>query len=116
LFRYACLSTTRSFVDTGSACFSVNGGTTDLKPYNNTTNGDDFGDWSTGCVNVQDATGCPGPVAGFQHDIAPNAEIELLNAVGFNLNSQGVPEPGTMGLLGASLLALALGRKRLRQK
>ena len=117
LFRYVCGSTTRSFVNTGSACFSLNGGTTDLKTYNNTTNGDDFGDWSTGCANVQDATGCPGPVAGFQHDIAPNAEIALLGeAVGFGLNSQGVPEPGTMGLIGASLLALALGRKRLLKK
>jgi PEP-CTERM motif len=116
LFRYACASATRSFVDTGSACFSVNGGATDFKTYNNTTNGDDFGDWSTNCANVQDATGCPGPAVGFQHDIAPDAEIALLNAVGYSLNSQGVPEPGTLGLLGVSLLALALGRKRLRQK
>jgi hypothetical protein len=116
LFRYACASTARSFVDTGSACFSVNGGTTDLKSYNNLPNGDDFGDWSTGCANVQDATGCPGPNAGFQPDIAPNAEIELLNAVGFSLNNQSVPEPSTLALFGVSFLALALGRNRLRKR
>ena len=115
LFRYACASTTRSFIETGTACFSVNGGVTDLKSYNNNgPNGDDFGDWSTNCANVQDATGCQGPNAGFQHNIAANAEIELLNAVGFGL--QTTPEPGTLGLFGISLIALAFGRKRLSRE
>jgi len=117
LFRYVCGSTTRSFIDTGSACFSVNGGVTDLKSYNNTPDGDDFGDWSTTCANVQDAVGCPGPQSGFVHDIAPDAEIALLNAVGYSLNTQSAsPEPGTLVLLGASLLALALGRNRFRRR
>jgi hypothetical protein len=118
LFRYVCGSTARSFIDTGSACFSINGGVTDLKTYNNiAANGDDFGDWAPpDCSNVQDAVGCLGPVPGFQHDIAPNAEIALLNAVGYSLNTQSsTPEPGTLGLLGASLVALALGRKRFRR-
>ena len=114
LFRYACASTARSFVGTGSACFSVDGGVTDLDTYNNIPNGDDFGDWANSCKNVQDATGCPGPALGFDHDIAPNTEIELLNAVGFGL--QSTPEPGTLGLLGVGLLAVAFRRRLLSRK
>jgi hypothetical protein len=115
LFRYTCSTTTRSFSDSGNACFSVNGGATDLKQYNNTANGDDFGDWSTTCANVQDAIGCQGPTAGYVHDIASNAEIELLNAAGFSLNSAGVPEPGTFVLVGAALLGAGWRMRRKRR-
>jgi hypothetical protein len=113
LFRYVCGSSARSFSDSGNACFSVNGGTTDLKQYNNLANGDDFGDWATNCANVQDATGCLGPQAGFDHDISPTAEIALLNAAGFSLNSQGTPEPGTFVLVGTALLGAGLLRHRI---
>ena len=114
LFRYTCGSTSRNFGNlAASACFSVDGGNTDLKQYNNTNNGDDYGDWATSCANVQDAIGCQGPTAGFSHDIAANAEIELLNAAGFSLNA-GVPEPGTFVLVGATLLGAGwlIRRKR----
>jgi PEP-CTERM motif len=115
LFRYTCGSTSRNFGNlAASACFSVDGGNTDLKQYNNTNNGDDYGDWATSCANVQDAIGCLGPTAGYAHDIAANAEIELLNAAGFSLAS-GVPEPATFVLVGAALLGAGWLMRRKRR-
>ena len=114
LFRYTCSSTNRSFSDAGSACFSVNGGVTDLKQYDNTTDGGDFGDWSSVCANVQDADACQNGASGsgsFAHNIAPNAEIELLDAVGF---SSGTPEPGTFVLVGAAMLGAGWMKYRKR--
>lgn len=115
LFRYVCGSSTRSFIDSGTACFSLNNGTTDLKTYNNTTNGEDFGDWSSSCANVQDESACPDGASGFagdDHDIAANAEIALLNGVGF----QVTPEPSTFVLVGTALLGAGLLRRRLQAR
>jgi hypothetical protein len=115
LFRYVCGSTSRSFSAVGNACFSLNGGVTDLKQYNNTTNGDDFGDWSSNCANVQDATACPDGGSGsatFDHDLSASAEIGLLDVVGFS--SPATPEPGTFVLVGAALLGAGWLKRRKR--
>jgi len=101
LFRYSA-SGTRSFFGPGGdqadantlAYFSINGGVTNLAPYNNSPNGGDYGDFSTNCTYVQDADGCN---TGFGTNILNDGgvEIAMLDAVGYN----EAPEPGTIGML-----------------
>jgi hypothetical protein len=119
LFRYVGSSTTRSFIGAGgdqsngttTACFSINGGVSDIACYNNTDNGGDYGDWNGASLLVQNAAGTPG-TSGTDITNDGGAELAVLDAVGYNL---ATPEPGTLGLLGVSLVALALGRNRLRR-
>jgi hypothetical protein len=120
-FRYSGAGTRTITTVGGTAYFSANGGVTDLDGnlYDNALNGDDWADFSNSCTFVQDGQGCPNGTA---FDITtdgpggtPGPEVAILNAVGFNLQSTS-PEPGTLGLLGASLLALALGRNRLHRR
>jgi hypothetical protein len=119
LFRYASAGT-RSFLTSANgsnAYFSINGGITRMAYYNNSPNGADYGDWDyfldASVVLVQDAAASNGTV-----DIStdgaggtPGPEVALLNTVGFN----AVPEPGTIGLLGASLAILTVAGMRRRR-
>jgi hypothetical protein len=107
LFRYAS-SGIRSFLGSANgtpAYFSIDSGVTDIADYNNSTDGGDYGDWTDNLnfIKVQDFELSDGTI-----DITTDggAEIDVLNAVGFNLNSS-IPEPGTLGLLGAGLAILA---------
>jgi hypothetical protein len=112
LFRYQSSGTRVFESNTAGAYFSYNGGVTngaDGAIYNTLSNGDDYADFASNCTFVQDATGCLGKVLGINND--GGAEKNILDAVGFNLNSS-TPEPGTMGLLGAAFAALAVYRRR----
>jgi hypothetical protein len=117
LFRYAS-SGVRSFLnaDNGTpAYFSIDGGVTDIADYTNTPNSGDYGDWVfNGTGKVQDAE-LPYGTADITTD--GGSEIDVLNAVGFNLST---PEPGSLGLLGAGLAILtgiraASSRRRQKQ-
>jgi hypothetical protein len=118
LFRYASAGT-RSFLNAANgskAYFSNDGGVTLMAYYINSPNNGDYGDWDYfadgSVVLVQDAELSNGTV-----DIStdgpgstPGPEVALLNAVGFD-----VPEPGSMGLLGASLAVLTIAGIRRRR-
>ena len=69
--------------DPTNACFSLNG-VNMVQQYNNIDNGQDAGDWVPNCVTprVQNSVGCPG-VANL--DIAPTAEVLVLDVVGYAL-------------------------------
>lgn len=100
-----------------NACFTINNGATFINQWNNANNGDDFADWVSGCPGspqIQDATGCPG-FANLDITNDSGYEVDLLNAVGFDLQS-GVPEPGTMFITaaGLALLVSRLGRRGSR--
>jgi hypothetical protein len=106
------------------AYFSYDGGTTNgaigtggsPKYYNPLANGDDYADYiasSPDCGTnqaVQDGTGCPGEDAGLSIRNDGGSEINILNAVGYDLVA---PEPGAMTLIGAGLAVMAVLRRRL---
>jgi len=129
-FRYATGSTTRSVTTSGTAnvSFSYNGGVTDVARFNQeggtVGNFIDRNDWiyagvgpGFGCPAtapgpfVQDAFTCRGEAAPL---LAPGTpEFQVLAALGYDpAAATPAPEPGTLALLGTSLLGLAALRRR----
>jgi len=105
LFRYTASGTLiNSAVNCsspGSAYFSYSG-MTDIAQFNNSCNGDDFGDWATS-GQVQSAVGSTGtePIYG-------PSEIDALSAIGYTV---AAPEPATWALLLVPFLAFVLQRR-----
>jgi PEP-CTERM motif len=127
LFRYnsaGSLALNTSYIGLANAAagayFSYDGGATNGANgfvYNVTANGADYADFLASCpagpLSVQDAFGCPGNEAGQTILNDGGAEINILNAIGYDLSSTAAaPEPATLVLMGASLLALAAVRGR----
>ena len=126
LYRYNSkgnLALNSSYIGLASApagaYFSYNGGNTNGangKVYNTLSNGNDYADFTTTCpggpYTIQDAQGCPGTDKGLTIRNDGPSEINLLNALGYDVTAT-VPEPGTMVLIGAGLVFLA-GRLRRR--
>ena len=125
LFRYSApgtrgfeLNTSTSVPCTGSptAYFSVDGGATNLNPYNNCNNGGDYGDWIyDDGLQVQDAYG-PDGVATSLNLSSP--EVTLLDAVGYNFvtSTSATPEPSSALMLLTGLAAIPVLRRRLAGK
>lgn len=133
LFRYSApgsLVLDSSLSTTPGAYFSYNGGATngatgdggDPKFYNTLANGDDYADFvssSPDCGTnqaVQDAEGCPGEDKGLDILDDGGAEINILNAVGYDLESPATvtPEPDTFVLLLSGLASLVALKRRRR--
>jgi hypothetical protein len=121
LFRYDSqghLALNSSYVGMANAqigpYFSYDGGVTNgagAKAYNTLANGDDYADFVATCpptmaapLAIQDATGCRGNEAGETIRNDGGGEINILNAIGYELPT---PEPGTMALFGSGLAFLA---------
>jgi hypothetical protein len=128
LFRYSGNGTPSLTTNPdATAYFSYNGGATSVanfnQGFNNAASGDclttdscgDFADWANTVSNtdsigcgfglVQDAFACPMQIA----------DISLVSPEGVGLQAIGydpIPEPGTLVLLGTSLLGLAAIRRR----
>jgi hypothetical protein len=129
LFRYSDpgdLVLDSSLSTAAGAYFSYNGGVTNgvigvggnPKFYNTLANGDDYGDFVSSTPDcgtnqvVQDAEGCPGEDAGLSILNDGKGEINMLNAVGYDLQpTTATPEPGTLVLFGAGF-AVLVGLKR----
>lgn len=118
LFRYNA-NGVRSYSTSTSenAYFSINGGATNIRGFNQSGGGADYADWASGGTpHVQDAFGTPGA----QLNLA-SAELTALDVVGYNLTAAGmaveVPEPTTV--YGGCLLLGGAGvvgiRKRFRR-
>jgi hypothetical protein len=121
LFRYSAsgsLIPDSSLSTTTGAYFSYNGGVSngaDGAIFNTLANGNGYGDFVSNCEFVQDATGCLGSDLNITTD--GSAEINILDAVGYNVNNANTvsptPEPSSTALFGVGLLALTFV-KRMR--
>lgn len=105
LFRYSggqlTFQTNAATTDTcdgaATASFSFNGGASTLADYNNCNNGGDYGDFKINTLKVQDfKSSSANPTA--LSLVSP--EVQLLDAVGYNLTPGSGPGPST----GASLV------------
>jgi hypothetical protein len=128
LYRYnsaGSLAVNSNYVGTtgapAGAYFSYNGGTSNGANgfvYNTQPNGDDYSDFLANCpggpLSIQDAEGCPGNEAGQTILNDGGAEINILNAVGYDLAPTSTPEPATMALFGVGLAAVGLFKRRRR--
>jgi len=126
LFRYSSpgsLVFDSSLTTTPGAYFSYNGGVTNGANgfvYNTLDNGEDYADFLSNCpggpFSVQDAEGCPGTDAGQTILNDGGAELNLLNAVGYELAPvSATPEPGTLALFGLGAGTLAAFQRRRRR-
>jgi uncharacterized protein (TIGR03437 family) len=100
LFRYSAAGKLLSVFTLSTApgaYFSYDGGATNGANgvfYNTLPNGDDYGDFISGCPavqHIQDATGCPGRDANIDITNDGGAEINILNAVGYTLAATSAP-------------------------
>ena len=119
LFRYQAPGTRVFESSTPGAYFSYNGGVSNGAAgatYNTQANGSDYADFTQTCQFVQGEYGCLGSTQYITTD--GGAEVNILDAVGYNLNQQSAPtpEPATLSLFATGLLGIgALMRRRQTQ-
>jgi len=107
LYRYNCNATTLNDTSNTTACFSINGGATDLGTFSNASDSADwYGPSGTG-TDAFDAYLAPGVTA-----LVTPVDYTLLASLGYN----PVPEPSAAIVLGVGLVSLGVCRRGLRRR
>jgi PEP-CTERM motif len=105
LFRYTGLNTRQLTAPAGPPCgfFSIDSGATSINSFNCGNEGD-LGDWSGATVDSYNAFATLGAAL-----LVSPGDIREMNVIGYDLAV--VPEPGSLGLLGAALFGFGLYRR-----
>ncbi len=108
LFRYKSNGVRTGLTNVNGEYFSIDGGATNIRTFNNHANGGDAADWaSDGNAFVQNAFGTPGVAINYA-----KPEIDAGDAVGWDTHPRTTPEPATMAALGLGLAAVIKRRKK----
>ncbi len=108
LFRYKSNGVRTGLTNVNGEYFSVDGGATNIRTFNNHANGGDAADWaSDGNAFVQNAFGTPGVAINYSVK-----EISAGDAIGWDLKTRTTPEPATMAILGLGVAAVIKRRKK----
>jgi uncharacterized protein (TIGR03437 family) len=108
LYRYQSAGKLVLISTTPGAYFSYNGGKTNGangNVYNTLSNGDDYADFASSCTappSVQDAEACAGRDQGVDITNDGGAEINILNAVGYQLTAQPASPPTISNVLNST--------------
>lgn len=106
LFRYKAAGVRTGLVNANGEYFSVDGGVTNIRTFNNHANGGDAADWaSDGNAYVQNAFGTSGVSVSYS-----SKEIAAGDAVGWDVKP--APEPATMTVLALGALGLLRRKKK----
>ena len=118
LFRYTAAGARTFTPNNGSdaankAFFRISPFASNLQEWNNLPNGGDYGDWAANGSFAAAPQDYAGDSTTFTSMSQSNAELQLLDAVGYNLNP--VPEPGEWAMATGVALAGFAGFRRLRR-
>ena len=103
LVRYNCGSTTLNSTSGSTACFSINGGITDLAVFSPTSDSADLNGATIDPFNAFMSSGTTYTMTSLGN--------QMMQSIGWTL-STAVPEPGTVYLIGVSFIAMIVARRR----
>ena len=106
LFRYKSNGVRTGLTNVNGEYFSVDGGATNIRTFNNHANGGDAADWaSDGNAFVQNAFGTPGVAIAYS-----GKEVAAGDAIGWDIKT--TPEPATMVAMALGVAGIVRRRKK----
>lgn len=112
LTRYNCGATTLNSTQSSPACFSYNGGVTDLATFSPTA---DSADWQTTAATINSPNTAYIGTGGLFNTLAP-VDVATMESLGYTTKAASVPIMGSIALLFVAGVAMFLTGVRLRNR